>query len=106
MSAPSRRRAKGGISPAWNRNNRELFYIDAAGNLVSVPVSAGATFQAGQARVLFPATRYQWNPFGRQYDVAPDGQRFVMIRGETDAAVHVVVVFNFLEELKRRMAAP
>ena len=44
------------------------------------------------------------NPWGRMYDVAPDGQRFVMIRGETDAAVHVVIVFNFLEELKHQMA--
>jgi serine/threonine-protein kinase len=94
----------GGISPAWNRNGRELFYIDGTGDMVSVPVAAGATFQTGQPNVLFGAARYTSNPWGREYDVAPDGQRFVMIRGETDAAVHVVVIFNFLEELKRRMA--
>ena len=96
----------GGITPAWNRNGRELFYLDAVGNMVSVPYAAGATFQAGEQTVLFSAARYQSNPFGRDYEVMPDGQRFLMIRGETDDATHVVVVFNFLAELERVMAQP
>ncbi len=96
----------GGINPAWSHNGRELFYLDAASNLISVPVTAGTTFQTGAPRVLFPAAQYASNPFSREYDITPDGQEFVMIRGESDAAVHVVVVFNFVEELKRRMAAP
>ena len=36
--------------------------------------------------------------------MAADGQRFFVIQGTTGDAVHVVVVFNFPEELKRRMA--
>jgi serine/threonine-protein kinase len=98
---------QGGTNPAWNRNGKELFYLDGEGNLVLVPVTTGtATLQTGQSTVLFSALRYQANPFARQYDVTLDGQRFVMIRGESDAAVHVVVVFNFLAELKQRMAQP
>ena len=96
----------GGTNPVWNRNGRELFYLDAALNMVSVPVTLGATFQSGAQRILFPAAQYASLPFFRQYDVTADGQRFVMIRGESDAVVHVVVVFNFLEELRRRMASP
>ena len=98
--------ATGGTNPTWNRNGRELFYLDAEGNMVAVPVLAGATFQTGQPRVLFGTGPYESNPWGRMYDVAPDGQRFVMIRGETDAAVHVVIVFNFLAELQHLMARP
>lgn len=96
----------GGTNPAWNRNGRELFFRDGEGNMVSVPITPGATFQPGQPAVLFPAAQYISNPFRRGYDVSPDGQRFVMIRGENDAAVHVAVVFNFVEELKRVMGKP
>ena len=96
----------GGINPQWNQNGRELFYLDAAANLVSVPVATGQAFQPGTQRVLFSAAKYASNAFSPQYSVAPDGERFVMIRGESDEAIHVVVVFNFVEELKRRMAEP
>jgi serine/threonine-protein kinase len=95
---------KGGTNPAWSRNGKELFYLDGESNMISVPILPGTTFQTGEQAILFPASRYQSNPFSRDYDVTPDGQRFVMIRGESDAAVHVVVVFNFLEELKQKMA--
>jgi tRNA A-37 threonylcarbamoyl transferase component Bud32 len=96
----------GGTNPAWNRNGRELFFLDGEGNMVSVPITPGATFQPGQPRVLFAASKYTANPFRRGYDVSPDGQRFVMIRGDNDTAVHVAVVFGFLEELKRVMGTP
>jgi Tol biopolymer transport system component len=95
---------RGGVSPAWSRSGRELFYIDGDQNLVSVPVNAAGSIQFGQSRVLFPADRFLSNAFGRQYDVHPDGQRFVMLRGESDAETHIVVVFNFAEDLKRRFA--
>ena len=95
----------GGISPGWNRNGRELFYVDAAGNLVSVALSTGPTFQAGAPRVLFSASYYAMNAFFPQYDVTADGQHFLMIRGENDGMVHLVVVFDFLKELEQRMTA-
>jgi Tol biopolymer transport system component len=94
----------GGTNPTWNPNGKELFFIDATNNMVSVPVIPGAAFQVAQPQVLFAAGGYFLNAFSREWTVAPDGQRFVMIQGTTGDAVHVVVVFNFLDELKRRMA--
>ena len=91
----------GGINPVWSRNGRELFYVDAAANMVAVPVSAGATFQAGAPHVLFSAGAFAVNGFFPQYDVTADGQHLLMIRGENDGMVHVVVVFDFLRELER-----
>ena len=44
--------------------------------------------------------------FYPQYDVTADAERFVMLKGEIDPRVNVVVVFNFLEELKRIMETP
>ncbi len=94
----------GGTNPSWNPNGKELFFIDAANNMVSVPVTPGTAFQVGQPRVLFAVGGYFLNAFSQEYAVAPDGQRFLMIQGTTGDAVHVVVVFNFLDELRRRMA--
>ena len=94
----------GGTNPTWNPNGKELFYIDAANNMVSVPVIPGAAFQVAQPRVLFAAGGYFLTAFAREWTVAADGQRFLMVQGTTGGAVHVVVVFNFLDELKRRMA--
>jgi len=93
----------GGISPAWSRNGHELFFIDGANNMVSVPVTPGAAFQTGSAQTLFSVDRFPQNAFFRQYD-SLDGKRFLMMQGQSDGAVHVVVVFNFLDELKRLMA--
>ncbi len=94
----------GGTNPMWNPTGKELFYIDAANNMVSVPVIPGAAFQVGQPQVLFAAGGFFLNAFSQEWAVAPNGQRFLMIQGTTGDAVHVVVVFNFLDELKRRMA--
>jgi serine/threonine-protein kinase len=95
----------GGTVPGWSRDGRELFFIDAASKMVAVPILPGPTFQFGAPQVLFSAAPYYLNPFNRQFDVTAD-KRFLMSRGERDAAVHVVVVFNFLEELKKIMASP
>jgi serine/threonine-protein kinase len=42
------------------------------------------------------------------YDVSPDGQRFLLVRraaseADADAADEIVVVTNWVEELKRRV---
>ncbi len=94
----------GGTNPEWNPDGKELFFIDAASNMVSVPVIPGPAFQVGQPQVLFAAGRYHLNAYSREYAVTPGGQRFLMIQGTNGDAVHVVVVFHFLNELKRRMA--
>ena len=48
----------GGTNPMWSPTGKELFYIDAANNMVSVPVIPGAAFQVGQPQVLFAAGGY------------------------------------------------
>ena len=97
----------GGTRPAWARNGRELFYIDAAATLTSVPVqTAGPTFAAGNPVKVFD-TRYATPVNVRNYDVSADGQRFVMIKegGVDDKAppASLVVVEHWFEELKARV---
>lgn len=95
----------GGRTPAWSRDGRELFYLDANNLLTSVQVQTGATFSAGKPMKVLNTAYYPG--FGnRSYDVSPDGQRFLMIKEsavEQPAATPAsfVVVLNWKEELNR-----
>jgi len=101
----------GGGQPAWGRNGRELFYR-APGpgrtmRMMAVEVTLGSVFTMGTPRVLWEgtSTRYPAGTGGRAYDVTPDGQRFLMIQQRDPVSpppiTHVVLVQNWLEELKR-----
>ena len=89
------------------RNGTELFYLDSAGAMTRVPVQTAPTFSAGTATTLFK-TRYVVpnSVIARTYDVSPDGQRFLMIKEEgTAQEPTMVVVLNWLEELKAKLPA-
>jgi hypothetical protein len=69
----------GGTAPRWRRDGRELFYIDAERRLMSVPVSVSPTFAPGRATPLFRMPdRIGADRRGYVYDVAADGQRFLV----------------------------
>jgi serine/threonine-protein kinase len=94
---------EGGMRFAWARNGRELFYLDRSKTLMAVPVdTSGATFSAGTPAKVFDAAKYSsWSP-PRNYDVSPDGQRFLMIK-DGPVRDQLVVVERWFEELKARV---
>ena len=89
----------GGMEPAWAHSGRELFFRTRAGQLVSRSVDLGDVVTLGSVQPLFDASEFQANPFQRQYDVAPDDQRFVMIRPGASTST-LMMVANWLEELE------
>ena len=93
---------EGGNQPRWRRDMKELFYMAADRRLMAVPVTAGAALQPGPATVLFE-THLLDSPLtaASQYDVAPDGQRFLMAVTKQTAEVPVTVVLNWPSSLKR-----
>jgi serine/threonine-protein kinase len=94
---------EGGTEPVWNRNGRELFFRS-ADKMMVVQVTTQGGFSAATPRVLFEGP-YRLSPGTlANYDVAPDGERFLMVEpvGQADsAATQINVVQNWLEELKR-----
>ena len=61
------------------------------------------TFSPGRQTVLFEE-EYQPRVFWNEYDVHPDGERFVMIK-QGEPSVRLIVVLNWFEELRRVGAA-
>ena len=69
----------GGAHPRWRSDGRELFFVDQQRWLNAVPVTTTNQLLIGE-----PIRLFELPPFGnaqaRPYDVAPDGQRFIVIR--------------------------
>ena len=67
----------GGDEPAWSRQRDRLFYRSGP-RMMSVPVTLGESFSAGQPKPLFEGMyHYNVSP-NRTYDVTSDG-RFIMV---------------------------
>ena len=95
----------GGTEPVWNQNGRELFYRTGSKMMV-VDVDTRTTFTAGKPRLLFEGKYLPTPATSPNYDVSPDGQRFLMLTAadpEEQAQTEINVVFNWFEELKRRV---
>jgi hypothetical protein len=75
--------------------------------MMSVDIHPQPGFVAGKPRQLFKGD-YLASPFGYNYDVSQDGQRFLMIKSveqEQAAPAQINVVLNWTEELKRLVPA-
>ncbi len=92
----------GGTEPRWARSGRELFFRS-RGQMMSLPVATNVGFAPGSARALFPAGAYASATNRPQYDVTPDGQRFLMIRRpDREGQQEVVLVDDFFADLEAR----
>jgi Tol biopolymer transport system component len=94
----------GGAHPLWARNGRELFFIDAAGMLMSVAVQAGQAFIPAPAVPLM-AVGHHYVDVARNYDVAKDGSRFLFVKNVTSVGrPSVVVIDNWFNEVREKMS--
>ena len=103
----------GGREPLWSQDGRELFFREGgtmgAGKrrkLMSVLVRTQPTFQAGSPQLLFEGRYLDGRMGPPEYDVAPDGQRFLMVQLHEEATVDRKLVYipDSFDELKAKMA--
>ncbi len=91
----------GGSEPVWARDGRRLFYRDGR-HLVAASVSTASGFTVTGRTDLF-ADNYS---FARaphaNYDVSPDGSRFLMVQSTTHP--ELFVVYQWRNELRSLMA--
>jgi eukaryotic-like serine/threonine-protein kinase len=97
--------ADGGTEPAWNLNGRELFYRS-GDKMMAVQVTTQPSFSVGKPRLLFQGTYLTTPLTSPNYDVSPDGQRFLMLKASDQtqlAPTQINVVLNWFEELKQKV---
>jgi serine/threonine-protein kinase len=96
--------AAGGTEPRWSPDGRELFYRE-GDRMMVVDIAEEEPFHSGPARELFRG-EFTRDAFAvPNYDISSDGQRFLMIQGETPDTAHLEVILNWNTELKRLFAA-
>ena len=97
--------SQGGVAPLWAPDGRQLFYRSERA-VMSVPVeTAGTTtFRYSNPRKLFegPYVPEVQTPFdARSYALAPNGQRFLMMKEPAPPPTQMIVIDNWIEEVKR-----
>jgi eukaryotic-like serine/threonine-protein kinase len=92
----------GGNEPVWSRDGSELFYKSAL-DLVAVSVRGEARLEVVSRTRLFPIAPFLRGSGHQQYDVHPDGNRFVMILTGASMARSTLYVQNWAQDVAARL---
>jgi serine/threonine-protein kinase len=87
---------KGGSSPTWAPDGSALYYFEGT-KVVAVSIETEPRFRVTGRRELFEGqfVQYRWS---RQYDIFPDGSRFILIKNPNRGNVEVVT--HWFQELR------
>jgi hypothetical protein len=103
--SPIRVSARGGQEPIWSRDGKELFYQERAKLMAVEVIAQEPELRLRPPQALFEGGFVPGSPtVPRTYDVAPDG-RFLMMDPSEAPPASLVLVQNWIEELKRLVPA-
>jgi len=87
---------RGGTSPTWAPDGSALYYFE-GNKLIEVSVETEPRLRVTGRRPLFEGNyvQYRWS---RQYDIFPDGRRFVLIQNPPRGNIEIVT--NWFAELR------
>jgi serine/threonine-protein kinase len=98
----------GGLQPRWSPDSRELYYLDAASQLVAARITITPGFAITELHPLFDASRLSLDPFHQSYDVMPDGRYFLFASPRQSSAASrtptLVRVDHWFRDLRARLA--
>jgi eukaryotic-like serine/threonine-protein kinase len=92
----------GGVEPVWGPGTGELFYRNPEG-LMMAPFN-GSSPGASRPRMLFKGEFVGGTIDAANYDVMPDGQRFIMIQRQSQAPTTLHVLMNWLDRSRLESA--
>ena len=94
--------SQGGEEPVWalNGGQMELFYRN-GDRMMVVDITTEASLSVGTPRLLFEGRYWSTSWSLTNYDVSPDGQRFLMVKEDSRPVTQMNVVQNWFEELRR-----
>jgi serine/threonine-protein kinase len=86
--------------PVWTSNGNEIV-CRSGRRILSIAVRTEPDFEASVPRVLFEGPFELETSGYRNFDVTPDGQRFIMIQSDEQPLDQLEFVVNWVSELKR-----
>jgi serine/threonine protein kinase len=90
----------GGSEPVWAPDGRRIFYRDGR-HLIAASVTTSPAFAVTGRTELFADEYVFAQAPHANYDVSPDGRRFLMVKNAQ--ALEIYVVFGWLRELRSRI---
>jgi serine/threonine-protein kinase len=100
----------GGKAPQWSRDGRQIYFMGSDDRIVVTDCAAqGQSFSCGRPRRW--SERQIADPIQgpmRMFDIAPDGSGFAFVEfnpsgSASQGSLHVTFLFNFFDELRRRV---
>ena len=91
----------GAREPVWSPDGRTIYYWK-GNQFLAATVQTDPTFGVTGDRVLFTAA-FRRSVWAAEYDVHPDGQRFVMLQNQGGVESGITVVVNWFTELRERL---
>jgi len=92
----------GGSEPRWSRDGSRIFYR-VNHRMMAATVVTSPQLSVTRRDTLFD-DRFNVDPWHANYDVAPDGQHFLMLE-PVDNNVQIVMVQNWARVVREKMAA-
>ncbi len=94
----------GGTEPLWANSGRELFFRNGTAELVAISVETRPAFRIVSSQPLFSVRPYYGEQLHTGYAVSPDDRSFLFVRRLRADDEGLVLVLNWLEELKSKLA--
>jgi eukaryotic-like serine/threonine-protein kinase len=89
----------GGMKPTWRRDGKELFFLSPNKSVMAVDIQSSSGFASGSPRELFKLQIQSY--FEIEYDISPDGQRFLVRSDVPEATFSMITLFvNWASKLK------
>jgi len=81
---------------AWSHDGKTLYYIDAGGSVIAVPVESQSPFKAGVPKKVYSASTGAVS----EISAAPDGRLLVLVPAGNQTITPAALVINWPAELK------
>jgi serine/threonine-protein kinase len=90
----------GGSEPVWSRDGRRIFYRDGRHLIAASLTTTSGMAVTGRTQLFRDTYLFAQAPHAN-YDVSPDGSRFLMIKSADDPKLFVV--YGWLDQLRQLM---
>jgi len=96
----------GGIGPVWAPDGRQLYFRDhfRGEKVFTALIRKGGGLQFEEPKLLFEGSYVSDIRWGRNFDIAPDGRRFIMLKANAPPPLRqFIVVTNWFDEMNRKL---